>query len=104
MSTLTTNPFNVSRETKTGNSNFIANLWETAEYNRFGIIAILLAVMAILGGLAGAVAIQDGYVKLLAVALATAFVEAMIISVASMRLITIASILALLVDLLVIIF
>ena len=70
----------------------LSEFWQTAESNRFAVIPMILAVVAIMGGLGAAAAVQDGVFKLAIVALTTSFVEAIILAERPMRTIVIASI------------
>lgn len=73
------------------------------EANRFGLIPLLLVIMTILGAVAAAYGAQNE-LKLMAVAVSTTFVEILIIALAPVRMIVIASAIALIADLSVFIF
>jgi hypothetical protein len=85
-------------------SKTVSEFWETAEFNRFGIVPLALLLVVCIGALAGAVALQSGPVKLTLVTVPAAVVEALIIAVLPVRTIVIASAISMLVSLLVIIF
>jgi hypothetical protein len=85
--------------TTTEVSGIIAQL----EANRFGLIPLLLVIMTILGAVAAAYGAQNE-LKLMAVAISTTFVEILIIALAPVRMILIASAIALIADLYVFIF
>lgn len=87
-------------QTRTGVSDIIAQL----EANRFGLIPLLLVIITVLGAVAAAYAVQESELKLMAVAVSTTFVEILIIALAPVRMILIASAIALIVDLCVFIF
>jgi hypothetical protein len=74
------------------------------ETNRFGFAPMILVAMACLGGVAAAFAVQKSEIELLSVAVTTAFIEMLVIAVAPMRLIALATAIAFLVDLFVFIF
>ena len=73
--------------------------WEELEFNRFGLVALLLVVMVCTGGVAAAVAVNGAEWKLMAVAFSTVTVQFLIMTIAPMRLIAAATALALIVDL-----
>ena len=73
--------------------------WEELEFNRFGFVALLLVVMVCTGGLAAAVAIGGSEWKLMAVAFCTVAVQFLVMIIAPMRAIVVATAIALLVDL-----
>ena len=75
-----------------------------AEENRFGITPLVLLVISIIGGVAASFGIMDSWVKLSLVAFPSTITLAMILSVAPMRVIFISSIIAVVLDLLVIFF
>lgn len=68
--------------------------WANAEFNRFGITPMLLIGIGIVGGFAAAVVIDESAVKLSLVAASTMMVEVFILALAPMRTITIATIIA----------
>ncbi len=80
------------------------NLWQKMEYNRFGIIGMLMMVVTIVGGIAVAYALDKTMYHFTIAALPAMMVEVLILAIASMRSIVIASIISCLVSLLVIIF
>ena len=81
----------------------LTTLWETMEFNRFGLVPMLVVIVAALGGIAGAFAIQESPVILAIVVFSTGLSEALILAVAPMRIITIAASLSVLISLLTII-
>lgn len=103
MNTTTKNhPATVSLET--GNTKSAADFWGKAEFYRFGIIPMLLAVISILGGVAGAAGIEESPWRLLSVSVPTVITLSTILSVMPMRVITIACSTAVIIDLLVLFF
>ena len=74
------------------------------EKNRFGMAPLLLIIMACIGGIAAAFAVQESDIKLIAVATTTAFVETLVIALAPMRIIVLVAAIAFIVDVLVFIF
>ena len=100
---------NVSaREAKAVNveveTNSISDFWQKIEFNRFGITPMLLGIIAIFGGFAGAAGIQESSVTLAVVTVPTMFALSLILAVIPMRTIVISCTIALIIDLLVIIF
>lgn len=88
------------RKTSLSVSEFLNDL----EANRFGIAPMLLVFMACLGGIAAAFAVQESEIELLAVAVSTTLIEVLIIALAPMRIIVLASVVAFIIDLFVLIF
>ncbi len=80
-----------------------ADFWQKAEFNRFGIIAMVLIVVTGLGGIAGAFAIQKSALLLALVALPTMATEVFILAVLPMRIITITALISAIISLAVII-
>lgn len=78
--------------------NSSSDFWKYAEFNRFGIICVLLIVVACLGGLAAATAIQRSTLQLVLVAIPVMTVESLILSVMPMRFIFIASIVSVIIS------
>ena len=100
-STIQVNQVNTtSAKVKTNSSNgsSTSDFWKYAEFNRFGIICVLLIVVACLGGLAAATAIQKSTLQLVLVAIPVMTVEALILSVMPMRFIFIASIVSVIIS------
>jgi hypothetical protein len=76
----------------------ISPFWEKAEFNRFGIISILVVVLGCVGGMAASFGAGDSIVKLAMIAFPTIITLALILAVAPMKLITYMSILAIVLD------
>ena len=106
--TIQTNPVSISHSTiKAVNVGVktvtFSDFWKNAEFNRFGIIAMLLVIVTCLGGLAAAVAVNESTWQLAMVASSAMLVEALILAVTPMRTIVIASVISVTISLLVII-
>lgn len=81
-----------------------STFWEQAEFHRFGIIAATLVIIACMGGFAAAIALKGSIVTLTAVAISTGLAEGLILAVAPMRYIALASAVSFLISLFVILF
>ena len=79
-------------------------LLEKAEFNRFGIISIVLTVVGCLGGIAVGMGAIESYFTLTLVVVPTMATLSLLIAVAPMRSILIAGALSLLVDLIMILY
>jgi hypothetical protein len=100
--TLNSNPPRVSVQSGTTQSiSESSPFWRELEFNRFGVVAFLLVLMACIGGLAAAVAVGESDWKLMAVAVTTGTVEVLIISVVPLRWIVFSAAVAMAVDLIV---
>ena len=75
--------------------------WESVEYNRYGLIPIILLVIGCIGGVAAAFGAQSDIIKLSMVAFPTIISLAMILAVAPMRVIVYVCSIALALDMLV---
>ena len=84
----------------TAKSNTISDFWKKAEFNRFGIVPMLLIVVVCIGGIAAAVTIQDNVMKLAVIAVSTTLVECFVLAVMPMRTIIISTIIAIALSLL----
>ncbi|HET7819087.1 MAG TPA: hypothetical protein VFL70_07240 [Bacteroidia bacterium] len=73
-------------------------VWEELEAARFAVTPMLLIIMACIGGVAAAYAVQGNEVMLLATAVSTMFVEILIVALAPMQMICLASAIALIID------
>jgi hypothetical protein len=109
MGTITSNRSGISLQKEITNAvsskdHFSWNqFWKNVEFNRYGIATYLLVALVCVSGWAAAVAVQDpGAVKLLLVAVAATMLEAFVLSIAPMRLIVLASLVLLTIDLIVI--
>ena len=82
----------------------ISDFWKNAEFNRFGIISMLIVIITCLGGFAAAVAVKESTFQLAMVVSSAMAVEALILAVMPMRAIFIASAISLIISLAVIFF
>ncbi|MDF2438698.1 MAG: hypothetical protein K0Q95_3074 [Bacteroidota bacterium] len=103
MSTIQANQFKTSvNEIKTANlevkTTQMSEFWKKAEFNRFGIIALLLVVVTCIAGFAAAIAVNASTFQLAAVAATAMAVEALILSVAPMKAIIISSVISVIVS------
>lgn len=92
---------NQELRSKTKTVSATAQIWEELEAARFAVTPMLLIIMACIGGIAGAYVVQVNEAMMLAVAVTTMFIEILIVALAPMQLICLASAVALGVDLLV---
>lgn len=81
-----------------------AAFWQRAEANRFGIMPMLLVIVACMGGIAAAFGAKDDVLKIGIVAFPTIIMLAFMLAVAPMRLIIWSAIAALLIQAAVLIF
>ncbi len=81
-----------------------SKFWEMAEFNRFGIISMVLLIIGIVGGLAASFGAQLDVLKLGAIVFPTIFCLAFILSVSPMKLIIYSAAFALIVDLCILMF
>ncbi len=79
-------------------------LIKTAEFNRFGLIFVILTVVGCLGGIAIGLGGIEHTLSLIAVVLPSMLTLSLLIAVAPMRIILITTILAITIDLLLIIY
>ena len=77
--------------------------WSTLEYNRFGMVPVLIVVVACLGGIAAAFAIQVSPIRLATVVLSTGMTEAFILGMLPMRTVMITAVVSLVISALAII-
>lgn len=85
-------------------TNTTSSFWSSIEFNRFGIIPILLTLIGCAGGIAAGFGAKNDIFRLALIAFPTAIVLALILAVSPMRTITRASIIALVLDLIILIF
>ena len=91
----------------TGSTTKIATqskFWEAAEFNRFGIISMLLVIIACLNGISAAYGAQGDAVKIGLLAFSTVLAESLILAVAPMKTIFLVSVASLVLDVFVFIF
>jgi len=106
--TMKSNAVNLSRakdhvKTQT-QSQTQSKFWEMAEFNRFGIISMILLFVGCIGGFAASFGAETDVIKLGAVVFPTIFTLAFILSVSPMKLIIYSAAFALIVDLCILIF
>lgn len=94
----------VSKDTVTHNQNKITEFWKNCESNRFGIIPILLVIIACIGGGTAAYATNSETFRLALVVFPTIISLALMLAVAPMRWILWLSTIAVFIDLLLFIF
>lgn len=80
------------------------NFWEKAEFNRFGIIPILLVIVGCMGGFGASYGAGESTIKLAMVAFPSIIALALMLAVAPMRAIIWSSVIAVVLDILVLIF
>lgn len=80
------------------------DFWKKAEFNRFGIIPVLLLFVGCIGGLAASYGAGESTIRLAMVAFPSIIALALILAVAPMRLVLVSSIIAILLDLIVLVF
>jgi len=78
--------------------------WSRIEFSRFGIISMLVIIIGCIGGIAAAFGADGSVVQLAMVAFPTIISLALVLAVAPMRIILFMSALAIVLDLLVLIF
>lgn len=97
----------VNEQTKTkseSKSILQSKLWEQAESARFAVSPLILLVMSIMAGIAAAFGIVDSTFQLILVVFPSAITLALILSLAPMKAIIYCSAVAVLIDILVILF
>ena len=93
-------PFTIAKEKKAK-----SDFWEKAEFNRFGIIAFVLAIVACTSGIIAAFFVDgNNQLELTMVVTPTMFTLCMILAVAPIRVIIGAGVFALIIDMLMMIF
>ncbi|MBC7694519.1 MAG: hypothetical protein H7141_03640 [Burkholderiales bacterium] len=78
--------------------------WDTIEFNRFGIISMLVVILGCIGGIAAAYGAQDNALKIALIAFPTIISLALVLAVAPMRAIIYLSSVAIILDLIILIF
>ena len=105
MNTLThSHQANVSVNAETTIINSNTEFWKNAEFNRFGIIPLLLVIIGCIGGIAVAFGAQGDAILIGAVAFPTMIALSLILAVAPMRAIFIACTITIIIDLLIFVF
>ena len=85
---------------QTTKSTAISDFWQKAEFNRFGIVPMVLIIVACIGGIAAAVTIQENVMKLAVIAISTTLVESFVLAIMPMRTIIISSVISIALSLL----
>ena len=78
--------------------------WEKLEFNRYGIIAMLILIIGCMGGIAASFGADGNALKISAVAFPTVIALSLMLAVSPMRMIVYVSGLAILLDFIVLIF
>lgn len=99
--TIRTKQTNESTRTQTTTSNGMTAFWEMLEFNRFGIISMLVVILGCVGGMAASFGAGDDALKLGMIAYPTIISLALILAVAKMRIIVYLSIIAIIMDMIV---
>ncbi|MDF2449950.1 MAG: hypothetical protein K0R26_2454 [Bacteroidota bacterium] len=94
---------NVSQTSKQLSTS-VSPFWEKMEFNRYGIISMLVIFIGCLGGVAASFGAQDDILKLALVAFPTIISLALVLAVAPMRAIFYLSGIAVILDLIILIF
>jgi hypothetical protein len=81
-----------------------SKFWNSLEFNRFGLIPLLLLIVGCIGGIAAAYGAQASILKLSMIAFPTIISLAMVLAVAPMRIIAFVSAIAILLDVAVFLF
>ncbi|MEI8136017.1 MAG: hypothetical protein WCH21_01700 [Bacteroidota bacterium] len=102
--TIKSNQIKTSVRTEKLSADSSSLFWRNLEDNRFGIIAMLVVIIGCTGGLAAAFGAQANTLKLAMVAFPSIIALALVLAVAPMKAITYVTVIALLLDLIVLIF
>jgi hypothetical protein len=103
--TIRTNTSNKVENSKTKNQTTThSSFWDSLEFNRFGIMPIVLLIIGCVGGIAASFGAGTDVIKLSVIAFPTIIALAFMLAVAPMRVIIWTSAIAVVLDLLVIIF
>ena len=94
--TLKTGVFNASLTRD--NSKKASTFWEDMEFNRYGVIAVLIIITGCLGGISISFGAGNDVARMLIVALPTSLTLAFILALTPMRLIVTSSAVAVLID------
>lgn len=93
---------NVSTKHETAKQEVLSTFWQKAEFNRYGIIAMVLTVLGCMGGFAASFGAGADIFKIALVAFPTILSLAFILGVMPMRLIVWSSSIAVLIDIILI--
>jgi phage shock protein PspC (stress-responsive transcriptional regulator) len=92
------------RNTSHSEKRQVSAFWDSMEFSRFGIIAILVVFIGCTGGIAASFGAGDSLIKLAMIAFPSIISLALILAVAPMRVIFYVSLIAVLMDILTFIF
>lgn len=98
------NPVTVSVETAGSKEKSVSNFWEQAEFNRLGIVALLLTFTACLGGITAGFGVDGSPLQLLLAIFPTGFVLISILALLPMRVIFAIASLSVIINILILIF
>jgi hypothetical protein len=101
--TIKTHPAQINLGEKTRATKSHASFWKMIEFNRYGIIPMLLIFVVCLSGIAAGVGAPGSALQLSMVAFPTAIMLSLVLAVAPMRAIFFTAIIAVILDLLVLI-
>ena len=102
--TIKSNEVSISLSAENSKTKPQSKFWKEAEANRFGISPGILTIMAIMGGIGATYGIVDSWFQLALVVIPSTFCLSLILGLASMRVLVISSSIAVLIDLLIIVF
>ena len=102
--TMKTNQTSNSVRTQKSTTKGMAAFWDTLEFNRFGIISMLVVILGCVGGMAASFGAGADALKLGMIAFPTIISLALILAVAPMKTITYLSAVAIVLDIIVLIF
>ncbi|MCD6019209.1 MAG: hypothetical protein K0S53_2330 [Bacteroidetes bacterium] len=102
--TIRSNQTRSTNRTSQATSTTTTAFWDKMEFNRFGIISILVVFIGCIGGIAAAYGAQDNALKIALIAFPTIISLALVLAVAPMRAIIYLSGVAVLLDLIILIF
>ena len=91
-------------KTHTSTSTTMSPFWESMEFNRYGIIAMLVVIIGCVGGFAAGFGAKDDAIKIGMLAFPTAVSLALILAVAPMRTIIFTTAIAVVLDIIILIF
>ena len=100
--TATTNTASYAKERANKNQN--SKFWDDVEFSRYGIISILVLIVGCCGGIAASFGANADILQLALVAFPSIISLALILAVAPMRVIVYASVIAIILDIIVIAF
>lgn len=84
--------------------NKVSSFWEKVEFSRFGIISMLIVVLGCIGGMAASYGAHGDILQIAMIVFPTIIALALVLAVAPMRLITYVSAIAIVLDIIVLLF